>query len=139
MNKTPNISTDNRGGSIAPENVPETNVGKINGRTPDEIKKGLEYCGNHSFCDEECAYYKVCCGSGCILSKHALAYIQQLESRLAQVELEKDAAVADLKLVRCCGTCVNNEGGCTTECYIVSGTLTGWKWRGICSESAKEE
>lgn len=45
----------------------------------------------------------------------SLARIQQLESRLAQVEKERDAAVADLKLVRCCGTCINNEGGCTTE------------------------
>ena len=69
----------------------------------------------------------------------AACLIEQLESRLAQVERERDAAVADLKLVRCCGTCINNEGGCTTECYIVSGTLTGWQWRGVCEENTKEE
>lgn len=69
----------------------------------------------------------------------AANWIDKLESILAQVERERDAAVNDLKLVRCCGTCVNNEGGCTTECYIVSGTLTGWQWRGVCEENTKEE
>lgn len=63
----------------------------------------------------------------------------KLESRLAQVERERDAAVKDLKLVRCCGTCVNNEGGCTTECYIVSGVPSGWEWRGVCEENTEEE
>lgn len=60
-----------------------------------------------------------------------------LMTRLSQAERERDAAAADLKLVGCCGTCINNEGGCTTECYIVSGTLTGWQWRGVCEENSQ--
>ena len=73
------------------------------------------------------------------LHNSAFAYIQQLESRLAQAERERDAAVHDLKLVRCCGTCVNNEGGCTTECNIVSGVPSGWQWRGVCAENTEED
>lgn len=110
-------------------------------KTPDEIKKGLELHNTAGRC-KECPYtadseFKKTCFQ--LVAADALAYIQQLETRLAQVERERDAAVNDLKLVRCCGTCVNNEGGCTTECYIVSGTLTGWEWRGVCDENTKED
>lgn len=60
-------------------------------KTPDEIKKGLE-CERCS----ECPYDSIddpvrTCGLE--VDHDALAYIQQLESRLAQVERERDAAV----------------------------------------------
>lgn len=108
-------------------------------KTPEEIKKGLYHCGADDVGCTGCSYNKknVRCEGN--MEIDALTYIVTLENRLAQVERERDAAVADLKIVRCCGTCINNEGGCTTECYIVSGTLTGWQWRGVCAENSKEE
>ena len=82
---------------------------------------------------------KALCGKENVSLVEVLEAADQLKSRLAQVERERDAAVSDLKLVGCCGTCINNDGGCTTECYIVSGKLTGWQWRGVCPENTKED
>ena len=51
-------------------------------KKPEEIKKGLEFCANSSFCDEECPYFEEC-NEG--LESHAtdaLAYIQQLEAQV---------------------------------------------------------
>lgn len=58
--KTSEFATDNNVGRNVCENVPETNVGKINGRTPDQTKKGLECCINYQSCTEygepQCPY-----------------------------------------------------------------------------------
>ena len=75
----------------------------INGRTPEEIKKGLE-CRKQGYAEQ--------CGYGCSkcdvyvpgyliwdLINDTLAYIQQLEC-------ERDAAVEDLTII------VNNTGSC---------------------------
>lgn len=65
----------------------------------------------------------------------------KVKSRLAQVERERDAAVADIN--RCCGTCKhfqNEEDDCTAEECIGSGSHmepSGWQWRGICPENSK--
>ena len=57
-------------------------------RTPEEIKKGLEWLGNHTGCDDKrmhlCSYFDVCDGAGCFMARDALAYIQQLEQRLVE-------------------------------------------------------
>lgn len=54
-------------------------------RTPEEIKKGLEWLGNHTGCDDKrmhlCSYFDVCDGAGCFMARDALAYIQQLEAQ----------------------------------------------------------
>lgn len=54
-------------------------------RTPEEIKKGLEWLGNHTGCDDKrmhlCSYFDVCDGVGCFMARDALAYIQQLEAQ----------------------------------------------------------
>ena len=53
-------------------------------KTPEEIKKGLECCGNSGKC-KGCPYYggyELCMGT---LSEDALAYVQQLEQRLVEV------------------------------------------------------
>lgn len=74
-------------------------------KTPEEIKKGLECCCKpigFGECSKACPYdddeideiYN--CTSD--LSADALAYIQQLEIRIAQVERERDAAVYDLAI-----------------------------------------
>jgi FtsZ-binding cell division protein ZapB len=56
----------------------------INGRTPDEIKKGLEYCcgmHDHSYC-RECPYSENDCDE---MSRDALALIQQFERERDEV------------------------------------------------------
>lgn len=54
-------------------------------RSPEEIKKGLEWLGNHTGCDDKrmhlCSYFDVCDGVGCFMARDALTYIQQLEAQ----------------------------------------------------------
>lgn len=54
----------------------------INGRTPEEIKKGLRHC--QTVCLEDCPYYRTgikCSECTTHLSQDALAYIQYLEAK----------------------------------------------------------
>ena len=111
-------------------------------KTPDEIKKGLEQCANTQTC-ENCNYRDECVElySNKPLTRDALAYIQQLESdneskqkridelesRLAHVERERDAAVEDFtQFVNYgeheCKLCRHNEEVCL-DCT--------WEWRGV--------
>ena len=55
-------------------------------KTPDEIKKGLEWCTVIKRCDFACPYHSSG-DNGCIerLMEDSLTYIQQLEKRLADV------------------------------------------------------
>lgn len=57
-------------------------------RTPDEIKKGLGCCGING---QDCSACPYQCNITCIevAMRDALAYIQQLETRLAQAEWAK--------------------------------------------------
>ena len=68
----------------------------INGRTLDEIKKALQ-CrvkGCSEKCDHRCDMCELYVPNYRLEDRYAdaHAYIQQLESRLAQVERERDAA-----------------------------------------------
>ena len=84
-------------------------IDEINGRTPEEIRKGLECCkpvwvDNHwKTCDVKCPYIENV-GEFCRtqLVADALAYIQQLER-------ERDAAVDDIELGVCCETCKHDN------------------------------
>lgn len=85
-------------------------------KTPDEIKKGLGcYRAKHPYsigrCPEGCPYEKN--GEFCrnMLNMDALAYIQQLESRLAQVERERDAAVQTVH-----GLCLHCKNDGSEKC-----------------------
>ena len=50
------------------------------GKTPEEIKKGLECCSKSNSCPQECPYYDVpSCGS--VSKLDALAYINELKER----------------------------------------------------------
>lgn len=101
---------------------------KINGRTPEEIKKGLECCilPNLNICDE-CPYQGEPCSKLENL-KDFLAYIQQLER-------ERDAAVELLHGF--CGACANE--GKYEICVECSHRLPFepddkddyWQWRGV--------
>ena len=123
--------------------VPDIGVGD----KPEEIKHWLEGCENKSAC-EWCNLIDQCEKNAIVL-----AYIQHLESRLAQVERERDAAVKDVAMNKECRTCKNQEihatcfrkNGCAgcdnTDCPCSRGDSceTCWQWRGVCAENTKEE
>ena len=123
--------------------VPDTNVGKINGKTPEEIKKGLK-CRKNGYaetCSRNCQECALFIPKYSISERYAdaLAYIQQLESRLAQAERERDAAVIDLRLYAGCKVCKHGDFEFTHECMDCSYDNNNWEWRGVCEETTKEE
>lgn len=99
----------------------------INGRAPDEIKKGLECCSKLKTNCSLCPYAPTVDGD-CMngLVPDALAYIQRLER-------ERDAAVEQLKEVDrlelfCCSHCKHEElddFSCTTCIH-----MSNWEWIG---------
>ena len=114
-------------------------MNKINGRTLEEIKKGLEcyITQNTGRCEgilcRECSHFDPNSAYTITACKDALALIQQLER-------ERDAAVKDLKSVvasNCfdgdyCKLCKYNEpdGQCHHPCVPYS-SKWGWQWRGV--------
>lgn len=79
-----------------------------------------------------------------------LAYIERLESRIAQVECERNAAVKDLadackycKHISCddedenspCKDCMQRKDGVPFGPMI----RTRFEWRGVCHENTKED
>lgn len=127
-------------------------------KTPEEIKKGLAHCYDNKIktC-KGCVYYEgmnTTCSTDML--SDALTYIQQLEishevdedtinvlatkvqnleSKLAQAERERDAAVADLdKLGAGCEYCAHFKEPCMSCCCG-----DNWQWRGVCPENTKEQ
>ena len=107
----------------------------INGRTPEEIKKGLECCSVDGLSCSNCSYCVSCDADIHALERDALAYIQQLENHIGeltemvhQLERERDAAVSDLENNKRCETCINYTPG-----YFCLGCRQGsnWQWRGV--------
>ena len=102
-------------------------------KSPDEIKKGLEYHNDCCSCGR-CAYYSIggarCSGN---LTMDALDYIQQLEEKL-------NKAVNDFRLLGStgafiCPVCVNyNHGeGDKQKCIncIINREKDNFEWRGM--------
>ena len=140
-----------------PEDATDNKVSK----TPEEIKKGLELCttvGSH--CDE-CPY-----DGHCLTDRppevDALAYILQLEndlqyttdaanimkdealkleSRLAQVERERDAAMRDMAVIKFCAVCLHDgtKDHLPFACTSCGSGKQNWRWRGVCPENTKED
>lgn len=115
-------------------------------KTPEEIKKALYLCSESGCPDcNKCAYDG---NENCLedKSKEALAYIQQLESRLAQVERERDAAVADIRKASSflCRVCTKNDW---PNCAAGRNNLYSddvvecedFEWRGVCEENTTPE
>lgn len=97
----------------------------VDSKTPEEIKKGLEICSKKKSDCNKCPYNERSCVDS--LLPNALAYIQHLESRLAQAERERDAAVEDFTRYinfggRECDLCRDIDKVCT-DCE--------WVWRGV--------
>lgn len=111
-------------------------------KTPDEIKKGLN-CNNIDHCNE-CPYDGLDCAKH--VDQDALAYIQKLESRLAQAERERDAAVSEWKRTKIdsesmCWTCKHALliGSCRCRCVspVPCDEGENWEWRGVVEENSK--
>lgn len=133
-------------------------MNKINGRTPEEIKRGLEYCIRGGNCGA-CSYDIGCAACIVYLEADALVYIQQLEAELAEarkdidmlgeqaialdsaydaMKRERDAAVKDLETMgedrAYCDTCLHNNTNSKEEpcSSCMSGYLiNNWQWRGV--------
>jgi hypothetical protein len=115
-------------------------------KTPDEIKKGLRVCVNDACgCSEKCPYFNsssngVDCAS--VMHTDAITYIHQLESRLAQVERERDAAAKDLYAHDKCLVCKQElfgDGSYIQNACFDCVKRCNFKWRGVCAENTEEE
>ena len=104
----------------------------INGRTPEEIKKGLECCINWETGCIECPYDNLP-HDECVVAMKSdnIALIQQLER-------ERDAAVEDLEAMGgdrpCCGTCLHENCGTNEEpcsSCLAGYLINQWQWRGV--------
>lgn len=123
----------------------------INGKTPEEVKKGLVCCASKDDCVGVCPYEGInLCRD--FLMKHAKCLIEQLESRLAQAERERDAAVADLIDASDCHYCQRKDlpkqcgrgycSDCDNEkcpCYDCTPKNNNFIWRGVCAENTEGE
>lgn len=105
-------------------------------KTPEEIKKGLEYCHSSKPCID-CQYDKRDFPH-CVrrLLKDAINGYRQLESRLDQVERERDALKHDFLNDPCL---VCKHGPAALDDCKAPYTPCKFEWRGVCSENTKEE
>lgn len=108
-------------------------------KTPDEIKKWLEYCHSSKPCID-CKYdqrdFPHCVRS---LLADAINGYEKLVSRLVQVERERDAAINDCGRFPC-ETCEERENGDLCPMCVVKGSYRSLhQWRGVCEENTKEE
>jgi len=119
-------------------------------KSPDEIKKGLEYLRITNVSEKverfkqglPYAYTEE-------VAADALALIQQLEARAhqldllnvgllvekAQLEAERDAAIADLKSYRCCHGCKHLGVGFNEPCLHCDFENNCFEWRGPQKEN----
>lgn len=67
----------------------------------------------------------------------AITKVAVLESRIAQVERERDAAEADLRLYAGCKVCKFGDLKFPNDCMDCI-RMCNWQWRGVCPENTKE-
>ena len=117
-------------------------------KTPDEIKKDAETCMNHphTYSCNSCRLYGECHGIAEHIIKELYDLVVSYESRLAQVERERDAAVQTVHGL--CHHCKNGRSEKCQKClfwpsrvYFVSTEtyVDHWEWRGVREENTKEE
>lgn len=104
-------------------------------KTPEEIKKGL-FCCWEDGCTT-CPYDDDCTmGENFMdVARDALTYIQQLESRLAQAERERDAAVRDCARFPCYTCNEKGNGDFCHQCRTTGTFRSLHEWRGVCEEN----
>lgn len=119
----------------------------INGKTPEEIKKGLCCCVTDIADCKGCPFDNSSDDGlvwECTVDSSAIAYIQQLESRLAQAERERDAAVNALRENGFCCDCkyidVPAEKEPCFSCRKLRHTQPkNWERRGVVPGNTKEK
>lgn len=97
-------------------------------KTPDEVKKGLDLCGGSGYegsCTEACLYHGGEPGKVCleVLTTDALAYIRQLEAKIAKYE--KPLVPLTFEEAILCDSCLETIDG---EYYGMA--LNEFAWRG---------
>ena len=121
-----------------PDHVTDIKVGR---KTPDEIKKWLEYCHSSKPCID-CKYdqrdFPHCVRR---LLADAINGYEKLEASLAQVERERDAMHRDMKLYSRCKACKKFADGqdCPVHTECTYGGKALFEWRGVCPENTKED
>lgn len=115
----------------------------INGRTPEEIKKGLAHCATEGSSCKGCAFCADCDVDIYAIERYAIAYIQQLEDgikllraynkgtlqKIVQLERERNAAVKAVgKLADNCDRSIACEY-CEFRDYQC--ITCEFKWRGV--------
>ena len=126
-------------------------------KTGDELIKGLDVLQKklESVEQLESTYSQVSkalCGKENATVDELLQAVDQLKSRLAQVERERDAALNDLKDDGDCYYCKHRDlcsqcylgvcVGCDKEecpCCNCDRMNNNYEWRGVCPENTKEE
>lgn len=107
-------------------------------KTPDEIKKDAETCMNHphTYSCNSCRLYSECHGIAEHIIKELYDLVVSYESRLAQVERERDAMKHDF-MIDGCEAC--KHGHSALDDCNAPWSPCKWEWRGVCSENTKEE
>lgn len=111
-------------------------------KTPDEIKKELIAGGSTTHILTGMPQAVVTTEITPETAFGAVVYIHQLESRLAQAERERDAAVADLCEEAGCGICKHYPEKMTARSACFNCDMknhSNFEWRGVCAENTKEE
>ena len=111
-------------------------------KKPDEIKKGLLFCGDVGHGCAGCPYDNDCRnqGDGESPEMDAIEYINRLESRLAQSEREREEAVSLIgKLIVILKKYPNAATNmCAYEAYMeIKKYLLDM--RGVCEENTKDD
>lgn len=104
-----------------------------------EKRLGQMKSGVIELCETISQVKKVLCGNEKATNEELLQAASQLKSRLAQVERERDAAIADLKLYAGCKVCKHGDFKFPKECMDCGDETNYWQWRGVCPENTKEE
>lgn len=88
-------------------------------KTPEEIKKGLERCRLEASCGNGCPYHHEGCGDA--MRSDALAYIGQLEERIALMMIQMKGD---------CGVCKHRGDNLCNEC-LAKYDRPLWEYEGL--------
>ena len=110
-------------------------------KTPEEIKKNARTCISQPATEScySCPLHSECHGLVEYVIKDLLDLVLMYESHLEQVERERYAAIADLKLYAGCKVCKHGDFKFPKECMDCGDETNYWQWRGVCPENTKEE
>ena len=114
-------------------------------KTPDELSKGLGDLQRKLESIEQLEstvsqVSKALCGKENATLEEILQEVNQVKSRLAQAERERDAAVEDARNGTMCDTCKHNNSKdyLNKPCYECNEAFNCWEWLGVCPGNTKE-